>query len=402
MNLLQHVWPVIFVATLGGLAYNMRVMRGNLLDTLNAQYVETARAKGLSEGAVIMKHAVPNALHPLVTYQGVVLPYMLTGEIEVAIVFALADRRPGHRLLHVDRRRQRHGDLCSSSAPRSSSATSSPTCCSSRSIRVSGWGTTNEHAFASPAYRGSARPRAQPRRPASPPRSVATATASRCPRRRRMPASAPSRPRARATRASSGAASRKSVPGMIGFVMVATLLGVSLLADFFAPVNPHASGTAFAPPDRISWHVPDQGWRSHAGRLPDHRDRRAPDPVTFQPVIGPDFSNPRPIRLLVPGWDYRLFGLIPMSRRFIGLADGTPLHVLGTDKLGRDIFSRGIVGSRISLAIALSSIALITVVGTLTRLAVAEVAGDLRIAKDRRGRRQGRPRGASAGRAAPS
>ena len=93
-NLIQHVWPVIAVATIGGLAYNMRVMRGNLLDTLNAQYVETARAKGLSEGAVVMRHAVPNALHPLVAYQGVVLPYMLTGEIEVAIVFGLATIGP--------------------------------------------------------------------------------------------------------------------------------------------------------------------------------------------------------------------------------------------------------------------------------------------------------------------
>ncbi len=93
-NLIQHVWPVIVVATFGGLAYNMRVMRANLLDTLNAQYVETARAKGLSEGAVILRHAVPNALHPLVAYQGVVLPYMLTGEIEVAIVFGLATIGP--------------------------------------------------------------------------------------------------------------------------------------------------------------------------------------------------------------------------------------------------------------------------------------------------------------------
>jgi peptide/nickel transport system permease protein len=89
VDLIQHVWPVVFIATFGGLAYNMRVMRGNLLDTLNAQYVETARAKGLPEGAVILKHAVPNALHPLIAYQGVVLPYMLTGEIEVAIVFSL-------------------------------------------------------------------------------------------------------------------------------------------------------------------------------------------------------------------------------------------------------------------------------------------------------------------------
>jgi peptide/nickel transport system permease protein len=94
VNLLQHVWPVIFIATFGGLAYNMRVMRGNLLDTLNAQYVETARAKGLPEAAVVLRHAVPNALHPLVAYQGVVLPYMLTGEIEVAIVFSLATVGP--------------------------------------------------------------------------------------------------------------------------------------------------------------------------------------------------------------------------------------------------------------------------------------------------------------------
>jgi peptide/nickel transport system permease protein len=93
-NLIQHVWPVIAVATIGGLAYNMRVMRANLLDTLNAQYVETARAKGLPESAVIMRHAVPNALHPLIAYQGVVLPYMLTGEIEVAIVFGLATIGP--------------------------------------------------------------------------------------------------------------------------------------------------------------------------------------------------------------------------------------------------------------------------------------------------------------------
>ncbi len=89
VDLVRHVWPVVAIAVFGGLAYNMRVMRGNLLDALNAQYVETARAKGLSEGAVIMRHAVPNAVHPLIMYQGVVLPYMLSGEIETAIIFAL-------------------------------------------------------------------------------------------------------------------------------------------------------------------------------------------------------------------------------------------------------------------------------------------------------------------------
>jgi peptide/nickel transport system permease protein len=89
VDLVRHVWPVVFIATFGGLAYNMRVMRANLLDVLNAQYVETARAKGLRQSAVILKHAVPNALHPLIAYQGVVLPYMMQGEIEAAIVFGL-------------------------------------------------------------------------------------------------------------------------------------------------------------------------------------------------------------------------------------------------------------------------------------------------------------------------
>ena len=88
-NLVQHVWPIVAVATIAGLAYNMRVMRANLLDTLNAQYVETARAKGMRESAVILRHAVPNALHPLVAYQGVILPYMMQGEIETAIIFGI-------------------------------------------------------------------------------------------------------------------------------------------------------------------------------------------------------------------------------------------------------------------------------------------------------------------------
>ena len=110
---------MIAIATIGGLAYNMRVMRANLLDTLNAQYVETARAKGLPERTVIMRHAVPNALHPLVAYQGVVLPYMLTGEIEVAIVFSPRHHRPGHRGLAWGSATSTSPRRCSScSAPR--------------------------------------------------------------------------------------------------------------------------------------------------------------------------------------------------------------------------------------------------------------------------------------------
>lgn len=94
VDTLSHVWPVIVIAGFGGVAQNMRVMRGNLLDTLNMQYVTTARSKGLSESSVIYKHATPNALHPIVMYQGTVLPYMLAGELEAAIVLGLPTLAP--------------------------------------------------------------------------------------------------------------------------------------------------------------------------------------------------------------------------------------------------------------------------------------------------------------------
>jgi len=94
VDLLQHLWPVVLIAGLGGVARNMRVMRGNLLDELNAQYVITARSKGLTETKVMYKHAVPNALHPIVMYQGTVLPYMLQGELEAAIVLSLPTLGP--------------------------------------------------------------------------------------------------------------------------------------------------------------------------------------------------------------------------------------------------------------------------------------------------------------------
>jgi peptide/nickel transport system permease protein len=94
VDFVKHIWPVVLIAGLGGVAFNMRIMRGNLLDTLNAQYVTTARSKGLTENKVIYKHAVPNALHPLIMYQGTVLPYMLQGELEVTIVLSIPTLGP--------------------------------------------------------------------------------------------------------------------------------------------------------------------------------------------------------------------------------------------------------------------------------------------------------------------
>jgi peptide/nickel transport system permease protein len=57
----------------------MRLMRGNMLEVMRAQYVTTARAKGLSERAVIYKHIFRNAINPMVTLLGFQLSALLSG-----------------------------------------------------------------------------------------------------------------------------------------------------------------------------------------------------------------------------------------------------------------------------------------------------------------------------------
>jgi peptide/nickel transport system permease protein len=94
LDMFKHIWPALLIAGLGGVARNLRVMRANLLDVLGVQYVQTARAKGLKENTVIIKHAVPNALHTIIAYQGTVLPYMMQGELEAAIVLGLPTMGP--------------------------------------------------------------------------------------------------------------------------------------------------------------------------------------------------------------------------------------------------------------------------------------------------------------------
>ncbi len=88
-DFLKHVWPILVVSIWAGQAYTTRMMRGNLLDVMNMQYIETARAKGLSRRKVLYKHAVPNALHPVIMNIGTRFDYMIKGEIEIAIVLGI-------------------------------------------------------------------------------------------------------------------------------------------------------------------------------------------------------------------------------------------------------------------------------------------------------------------------
>jgi peptide/nickel transport system permease protein len=88
LDLLHHLALPALVVGLIPLASRMRQMRANLLDVLRLDYVTTARAKGLDENVVIFKHALRNALNPLITLFGFTLGYLLSGSFIAEIIFS--------------------------------------------------------------------------------------------------------------------------------------------------------------------------------------------------------------------------------------------------------------------------------------------------------------------------
>lgn len=94
LDLLNHLWIPVIAIGLGGTAGLIRLMRANLLDVLGAQYVKTARAKGLAPHVVIYKHAVRNAINPLISIFGMQLPSLISGTIIASIVLNLPTMGP--------------------------------------------------------------------------------------------------------------------------------------------------------------------------------------------------------------------------------------------------------------------------------------------------------------------
>src|SRR6185295_18904262 len=92
--LFNHLWIPVLIIGLGGTAGLIRTMRANLLDELNRPYVDTARAKGMSEWRLLWKYPVRYALNPFVSTIGWILPGLVAGEVIVSIVLNLPTSGP--------------------------------------------------------------------------------------------------------------------------------------------------------------------------------------------------------------------------------------------------------------------------------------------------------------------
>ncbi len=85
---IRHLIPPTIVLATSGMAGLMRQMRGQMMDAMGQDYVRTARSKGLSDRVVIYKHALRNAINPLITIFGFSISALLSGAAITEIVFS--------------------------------------------------------------------------------------------------------------------------------------------------------------------------------------------------------------------------------------------------------------------------------------------------------------------------
>ena len=88
-DLFMHLFLPITVSSLAGFAFLSRQMRSSMLEVIRQDYIRTAKAKGLSERKVILKHALRNSLIPIITLAGALLPAMVGGSIIIETIFSI-------------------------------------------------------------------------------------------------------------------------------------------------------------------------------------------------------------------------------------------------------------------------------------------------------------------------
>jgi len=89
LDLLSHLILPVFLLAFSGLAGLSRYMRSNMLEVIRQDYITTARAKGLSERTVIFKHALRNAMLPVITILGLSVPELIGGSVIFESIFVI-------------------------------------------------------------------------------------------------------------------------------------------------------------------------------------------------------------------------------------------------------------------------------------------------------------------------
>jgi peptide/nickel transport system permease protein len=94
LDYFQRLWPPAIILGLASTAQLMRIMRNGMLDSMNQQYITTARAKGLTERRVITKYAVRSAVNPVVSVLAMEVPKIISSSILIGVVMSVPTTGP--------------------------------------------------------------------------------------------------------------------------------------------------------------------------------------------------------------------------------------------------------------------------------------------------------------------
>jgi peptide/nickel transport system permease protein len=148
---------------------------------------------------------------------------------------------------------------------------------------------------------------------------------------------------------------RRHRPAVVSAVFLLLMYLSTLISEFIAPYDLHTRHS------RYIFAAPQQVHLFHEGKFLGpfvyglKTDR---DPMTLQRIYTPDPTKPQPLRFFCLGEKYEFWGMIEGSFHFVCPPEGGTFFWLGTDRLGRDMFSRIVYAARISLTIGIIGIAL--------------------------------------------
>jgi peptide/nickel transport system permease protein len=155
---------------------------------------------------------------------------------------------------------------------------------------------------------------------------------------------------------------RKHKLALISAVVIVVLYAIALFADIIAPYDPEKVNPQliYLPPQRIHLFTAEEQF---VGPFV-YGFKLKRDPVSLRANFERDESKRYPLRLFVAGAPYRFLGLFEANTRLFGTGDPKQtIHLLGTDRLGRDMLSRTVHGARVSLSIGLVGVLLSLVLG---------------------------------------
>lgn len=159
---------------------------------------------------------------------------------------------------------------------------------------------------------------------------------------------------------------RRSPASIAGGLMVLSLIVLAMFAEFFSPTNIYKINLdySFIPPQKL--HFIDTEGKFHI-RPFVYNMVYTLDPLTFKVMWVEDTTKAYEIKFFVEGPEYKLLGLIPMKLHLYGVDEGGTIFILGTDKMGRDLWGKACEAGRISLSMSLF--------GTIISIAVGSVLG---------------------------